>query len=99
MPARQRGSTVRRGKSWAARYRDDEGVQRLVRKLALQRAASTQARAQLRARHCELRQSKQADCAVGGAERALHQADEVALMDEIVAEVGEPLSHGGSPGA
>ena len=29
MPARQRGSTVRRGKSWAARYRDAEGVQRL----------------------------------------------------------------------
>lgn len=29
MPARQRGSAVRRGKSWAARYRDVEGVQRL----------------------------------------------------------------------
>ena len=29
MPARQRGSTVRRGKSWAARYRDAENVQRL----------------------------------------------------------------------
>jgi integrase len=29
MPARQRGSTVRRGKTWAARYRDDDGVQRL----------------------------------------------------------------------
>ncbi|MBA2742271.1 MAG: site-specific integrase [Actinobacteria bacterium] len=29
MPARQRGSTVRRGKTWAARYRDAEGVQRL----------------------------------------------------------------------
>lgn len=29
MPARQRGSTVRRGKAWAARYRDEEGVQRL----------------------------------------------------------------------
>jgi integrase len=29
VPARQRGSTVRRGKSWAARYRDAEGVQRL----------------------------------------------------------------------
>ena len=29
MPARQRGSTVRRGKSWAARYRDAEGIQRL----------------------------------------------------------------------
>jgi integrase len=29
MPARQRGSTVRRGKTWAARYRDVEGAQRL----------------------------------------------------------------------
>jgi integrase len=29
MPARQRGSTVRRGKNWAARYRDADGVQRL----------------------------------------------------------------------
>jgi integrase len=29
MPARQRGSTVRRGKAWAARYRDVEDVQRL----------------------------------------------------------------------
>jgi integrase len=29
MPARQRGSTVRRGKAWAARYRDAEGIQRL----------------------------------------------------------------------
>jgi integrase len=29
MPARQRGSTVRRGKTWAARYRDVDGVQRL----------------------------------------------------------------------
>jgi integrase len=29
MPARQRGSTVRRGRSWAARYRDAEGIARL----------------------------------------------------------------------
>jgi len=29
VPAKQRGSTVRRGKTWAARFRDAEGVQRL----------------------------------------------------------------------
>ena len=29
MPARQHGSAVRRGKTWAARYRDFEGIQRL----------------------------------------------------------------------
>jgi integrase len=29
MPARQRGTTVRRGRTWAARYRDSDGVQRL----------------------------------------------------------------------
>jgi len=39
MPARQHGSTVRRGKSWAARYRDAEGVQRLRGGFATKTAA------------------------------------------------------------
>jgi hypothetical protein len=29
MPAKQRGWTVRRGRTWAARYRDEEGIERL----------------------------------------------------------------------
>ena len=39
MPANQHGSTVRRGKSWAARYRDAEGVQRLRGGFATKSAA------------------------------------------------------------